>query len=357
MRSARPRKQLKNKTLNLFLIIVVLVGSLTPLIYPQATQAATFSKYYVFLNKIETGQTTGGTVCVQPATASASVDVKITWPATFTLNTTASTWTAHTTAGTIPLSINGTSVTAWTGIDGVNPTVSGQNTTWTYSSTTLSTSNIYCFSFGGTPITLPAATSGTVSQGTIITEATGPSTIDSGSFGMAIVSGTTDQVSVTSTVAPTFSFALGSNSIALGTLATSGTPTTGNTTLTVSTNAKNGWNAWVKSANGGLTSATTSQTISSQGTYPTTTNISGTEGYQLNAVSGSGSPTIAPGYLNAATTTTGGKLDTFYENLATMTAPVSGAVVTLNLLAEASATRLPAADYNDTLTVVASGSF
>lgn len=357
MPTARPSKHLDKKILNLLLIVFVLLGSLTPLLYPQTTKAATFTKYYVFLNKIEATATTGGTVCVQPATGSATVDVKITWPTGYTVSSTASNWTAST--SNIPLSINGTTPVAWTGINGVTPTVSGQDVTWAYSSTTLSTSNIYCFRFstGDNALTLPSATSGTVNEGTIITEATGPSTVDSGSFGMAIVSGTTDQISVSSTVAPTFTFALGANSIALGTLPITSTPATGNTTLTVSTNAKNGWSAWIKSANGGLTSATTGQTIASAGTYPTTTDISGAEGYQLNAVSGTGSPTIAPGYLNAATTHIGGKLDTFYENLASMTSPVSSAVVTLNLLAEASATRLPATDYNDTLTVVASGSF
>jgi hypothetical protein len=340
----------------LLLATFSLVYVLLPYIYPQPANAATFTKVYVFTDLIEAAAGTGGTICVKPTTNSSSVDVKVTWPTGWTVSGTTGDWAATTT--NIPTSINGTTPTAWPGIGAATVAVSGQDVTWTYASTTLAPANIYCFRFTNTAaLTLPAATSGSVNTGTIITEASGPSTLDSGSFGEAIVASTNDQVSVSSSVGSTFSFSLGSNSLSLGALPTAGTPATTNTTLTVSTNATNGWSAWIKSANAGLTSSTTTQTIASTGTYPSTTNISGAEGYQLNAVSGSGSPTIAPGYLSGATTTTGGRLNTFYQNLALMTSPVSGAVVTLNLLAEASPTRLPASDYNDTLTVVASGSF
>jgi hypothetical protein len=346
-----------SKGINILLVLALLLYSVY-FTFTTPVKAATFTKYYVFLDKIEATAGTGGIVCVKPATTSSSNhDLKITWPSGFTVSGTTGNWAA--TTSNIPLDINGTVPTAWPGITSATASVSTQTVTWTYSSDqTLSSSNIYCFRFASSSaLTLPSATSGAVDKGTITTETVTPTTIDTGDFAMAIVSGTTDQISVTSTVTPTFNFALGSNSIALGNLPISGTPATGNTTMTISTNALNGWNAWVKSANAGLFSSSTGQTIASQGTYPTTTDINGTEGYQLNGVATTGSPTIAPGYLNAATTHIGGKLDAFYENLATMTSPTSNAVVTLNLLAEAAATRIASTDYNDTLTVVASGSF
>src|SRR5579884_2587766 len=201
-------KKLRNYSLNIFLIMAVLLGSIITL-QPQLAKAATFTKYYVFLDKIEASTGTGGTVCVQPATTSASNnDVKISWPTGYTVSGTTSNWTAST--SNIPLSINGSTPLAWPGITAATVSVSGQSVTYTYSGAqNLTNSNIYCFRFtNSSALTTPAATSGSVNTGTITTEASGPSTIDTGNFGMAIVSGTNDQISVSSTVSPTFNFAL-----------------------------------------------------------------------------------------------------------------------------------------------------
>jgi hypothetical protein len=127
--------------------------------------------------------------------------------------------------------------------------------------------------------------------------------------------------------------------------------------MTISTNAKNGWNSWVRGANsGGLTSTTSTGTIPSNSTYPTVTDLSSTSGYVLDADATTGSPSIAAGY-DGTNSTSGGHIDTFYQHMAYKTAPASGNVVTVNVRAKASATTPQASDYADTLTIVASGSF
>lgn len=343
-----PRRSVNSVIVGLFLLVSTLFYYFIPV-----TKAADFgaSGSFVFLDRITASTATGGTVCAKPVTTATEADVQIVFPTGYTVSTTLTNWAVATT--NIPTSILGSTPVAWPGIAQATA-ATGQ--TVTFPSTDLTVGTYYCFRFTNTAaLTTPAATSGSVNVGTITTRTLTPTTIDTASFGMAIVASGSDQVSISATVPATFSFSLSATSIALGTLSTSAV-TSGNVTLTISTNGKNGWNAWVKSANAALSSTNSGGSISSSGTYPTVTDISASSGYVLDADATTGAPSIAAGY-NGTDTNSGGKLDTYFQHLAYKTSAVSGNVVTINVRAKAAATTPYGTDYADTLTVVASGEF
>jgi hypothetical protein len=180
-------------------------------------------------------------------------------------------------------------------------------------------------------------------------------------YATSVVSSNTDQITVSASVSATMSFALNSNSIALGTLSTSSV-TSGNVVETISTNARNGWTTWVKGTQGSTTlgalrSATALANISvPAGSWNTTYDLSSTTGYVIDADATTGSPTINAGY-DGANVTSGGISTTLFREMATKTTPGSGDQVTINARAKILATQTAANDYTDTLTITAAGSF
>jgi hypothetical protein len=262
------------------------------------------------------------------------------------VNGTASNWTVTTTS--LP-----TGATAWPGI-GTATAVSSQ--TVTFPSTDLSTSTLYCFNFASSS-TLTTSSAGNDKTGTIVTRTGAAATIDSIGYATSIISN--DQIVVTATVPSTFTFSLSGNTAALGTITTSGANSATAITATVSTNANNGWLAWVKSDNAALSSASTSDTIPSASWTTGSGNVvdlSSTDGYVLDVNTGTGSPTVATEY-DGNNTSKGGNLATSFKQIASATTPVSGNTVDLVVRARASATDKAATDYTDTLTVTASGQF
>ena len=173
------------------------------------------------------------------------------------------TWTGSSGA----VATSGMTVTAVAGCDvsstaaGGSPTASGSGSTLTVSSVTaLSANTEYCWD-------ITKASTGVVTTPTageyhpVITE-TGGAT-DSTTVALRVVSN--DQITVNATVTPSFNFAISgcaSNTDSFTTaLSSSAVVSTTGCTITVNTNAKNGWFAWAKDANTGLTSASASHTI------------------------------------------------------------------------------------------------
>lgn len=349
---------------NIFVFILALV---LPIVFSESAQAAGFQQAYVRLDRLKTATATTGMVCAKPATTSAvNVDVQVTFPTVavtdFTLSTTAGDWATATT------NIDGNA--AWPGITAATPTISGQTVTWTYASNqTLTAGTLYCFRWTSTAA-LTTSAAGTNLVGNIKTRTTAAATIDSSDYSTAIVSN--DQVVVTATVPATFSIVFGDGGDAdadantdsfTGNLSTSTTPTYGNT-LTLTTNAASGWVVWVKSANAALNSLSTSGTITSPGSYDgTPENLGSGAGYILDvdkttdsATAGTGTVTVNAEY-NGTTADTGGHLDTTFNPVASASGVTDGDVLTLVEKAKISAIQKAAADYTDTLTVVASGLF
>jgi hypothetical protein len=321
---------------------------LLPLV-SQKVHAAAFTNAYLRLDRMSDSTTTGGTVCAKPATAGTEVDVQVTFPTGFTVNTTASNWTVTTT--NLPAG-----ATAWVGI-GTATAVSSQ--TVTFASGDVVVGTLYCFNFTGTS-TLTTGSSGADKTGTITTRASGPSTIDSSSYATAVIND--DQISVSATVSPTFSFTLSGITDDLGTLSTSAvTSSPTPRTVTIATNATNGFIAWVKDLNVGLTSATASDTINTSGTVDdacSSAYSAGTEFYGLDADETTDPQTNGSidAEYNCSATTVGAFSSTFTE-LASSTSRTGGYVLTLNNRAAASSINAAATDYADTITLTGAGNF
>ncbi len=339
----------RQKLVSLVCALVFLISSLAPFVFPTPTQATAVNAY-IRLDRLGINATGGGLVCFTPEGGGTAAHVVVTFPgngtagaASFGVNTTAANWTTTTTnlpAGT----------TAWPGI-GTATTVSGASVTFPSSSLTNGTT--YCFNFAATStLTNPSSIgSGNTLTGTIITQTVTPTTIDTDTYALAIVTTNADQVSVTATVPQSLTFALSANSIAFGTLTLGSTITGGTTpTVTITTNAQNGYTAWVKSLNGALSSAGTGGSIPSA-----TANIASTKGYGMQSGSPTGNATTVSPYNVSGTNV--GALATTYTPFMSYTGPsvAAGDSVTLTLKAYADSTVKAASDYADTQTLSAGG--
>lgn len=335
----------------LFLVIVLPILS-------EKAQAGELTKTFIRLDRMKTSEFTSGLVCAQvPAGNSATeTDVQVTFPVELTVSATTSNWTVATTD--IP-----SDATAWPGI-GTATAVSGQ--TVTFPSTNLAASTFYCFRWTNTSAALqnPGST-GSNLTGTVQTRASGPTNVDSKQYALAIISN--DQIAVSATVPPTFSFSLSGNTSALGTLSSSSISSGTAVTATIGTNAASGWVAWVKSANAALNSASTGASIATAGTInDTPEDLDSVTGYVLDVdktTDAAGGCTLQqnPSYgdeYDGADATQGGSLSTTFQPIAEcVTGTANNDVITLTPRAKIVTTQAAATDYTDTLTVVGAGRF
>ncbi len=318
----------------------------------RPVHAAQLSEAFVRLDRLAASTATGGTVCTK-MTTTAGTDAKlvITFPAGFTVSSTAGNWTVTTT--NLPLG-----ATAMPGINTATG-VSSQTVTFPISDIS-SAATLYCFNFSGTT-TLTNTTAANDLTGTILVTTSGDVTIDSGSYALSII--TNDQVAVSATVPATFSLALGTNTQALGTLSTGSVSSGSGVSVTVSTNAANGWIGWVRSANAGLDSAVTGDSIDATGSIDDAPSSlsAGTEGYVIDANlttdgTNGGTLTVDAEY-NGGDTSSGGTPSTTFQEFATADGPASGDIITLIPRVAISGLNQAATDYTDTLTIVAAGHF
>lgn len=334
------------------LIAFFVLLALSPFLFPPKAEAI-FQQAYLRLDRMKASTTTGGTVCAKPDTTNTEADVQVTFPTGFTVNATAANWTVTTT--NLP-----SDATAWVGIGSTATAVSDQIVT--FASGELEVGTLYCFSFTGTD-TLTTGAAGTSKIGTITTRTGAAATVDTSPYATAVI--TDDQIAVTATVPAIFSFTLGGNSAALGTLSTSTTTSATGVTLTIVTNASAGWVAWVKNA--GLTSTATGETIPAAGTVDNTpSDLASTTGYVLDTdittqgSLGDGTATQDPGYgdeYDGTNTTSGGALATTLQPIAVSGGTTDGDVLTLILRSKITAVQAAAADYADIITVVGAGRF
>ncbi|HWQ60456.1 MAG TPA: hypothetical protein VN420_04940 [Candidatus Fimivivens sp.] len=335
-----------------FLFAIMSAGLL--MVPVRNTHAAGLTQSMVKIDRMAASTATGGTVCAKAATASVETTVKVTFPTGFGVNTTAANWTVTTT--NLP---NGS--TAWIGITTASSAV-GQDVTFPSGDMVVGT--LYCFNFSGTS-TLTTSTAGNDKGGVVTTQASGPTTIDTDSFALSIISN--DQIVVSAVVPATFSFALSGNTDSFGSNLSTTTASTTGKTVTLTTNANGGWITWVKSANAALNSASTSKTIATTGSIDDSpTDLTSATGYLLDVDittdSGTGTGTVsqAAGYgaeYNGTNTTSGGTLSTTFQPVAASSGTTGGDVLTLIERAKITAVQEAAADYTDTLTVVAAARF
>jgi hypothetical protein len=206
----------------------------------------------------------------------------------------------------------------------------------------------------------------TVTTGTAAS-CTDPTAVDTGAYALSII--TTDQVGVSATVDPLFSFSISQTSIGFGSFAnttkrwattdTNGLtsePGSGNPTqISITTNAPNGAVVMAKStgstvAAGLYKAIAPAKLIAAVASSAVTT---GTEGYGLY-VKNATSYTIDEGFDND--TTSDLAISTAFQPIATLAAAASAATADVALSAAINGTT-PAGTYADTITLEATGKF
>ncbi len=316
----------------------------------RSASAAELGQNLVRFDRLKISSPTTGTVCAKPTTAAVEATVQVVFPTGYTLGA-AGVFTTTTTNIGWP-----TGATAWLGI-GTATNVTTQ--TVTFPSTDLVVGTLYCFNWDNTAAVSVKSSATSSNTGSVTTRTSAPATIDSSTY--SAVSIADDQIAVSATVAQSFTFALSGNTDNLGALttgavATSPTPRT----VTINTNAPNGWMTWAKDSSTGLNSPSSTKTIASTTPGSNSTLVAGTEGYNFGVTqtqtSGTGTVTVATGYVGTAAGQ-GGGLDTTLRTIVSSNGTANGAVLTLKNNAAISGTTPAAADYADTITVVGAAMF
>jgi len=348
-------KKDKESIIGIGLTVAVILLTLYPIFSPSKANAAV-TESFVRFDRLSTGAAVSGSACLNTSTSGTETGVTIVFPSDWTISSTASNWTVTTT--NLPTGAGGGASTAWPGI---NTASSVNGLSVTFPSTDLSTATLYCFNFTGASSTVGAA--GNDKTGQLKTTGGSPY-VDSVDWATSVVSSNADQINVTASVSATMTFSLSGNTAALGTLSSGSTTAASGITQSVSTNARNGWLSWVKSGTdggsgvGALHSTVANADIDSPGSFngaPET--LSSTGGYVLDVNTGTGSPTVQAEYDGSGADDGGHISQSQFRQTATANDPASGDTITLVVKARSSATTPAAADYTDTLTVVAAGSF
>ncbi len=359
-------KQKFNKLKLVFAAAVLVFANMAFL--SAVSSAATLTNTYIQLARMKTGTDSTMRVVFKTTTNAGATGL------TIDMNgTDSSTWTGSSGTVSTTQAISGTSgcdVSA-TALPG-SLSASGSGSVITVTGVTaLSATTTYCFDLT-TSSSVHTPSAGEYHP--VITE-TGGAT-DSTTVAVRVVSD--DQVVVSATVPPTFNFVIGScpqsapnrDSFTANLSASSTTSTTG-CTVTVNTNAKNGWFAWAKDLNTGLNSASASHTIASvtAGSQSNLASSLGAEGYGLGITSlsqgGSCASTCGTTSAVAAYDSTGsgganalvGGVDTSLRLIASSTGVANAATLTVKERANINATTQPATDYTDTLTIIGAGNF
>lgn len=373
----------------ILLAVIVLAGSVIPFLsLSQHADAAAFQRAYVRLDRLTATTATGGRVCVNPA-AGATVETKlnVNFPTTaatsYVVNSTAANWTTTYAFET------GFVATAMPITGNVASAVAGNVVTFDLTSN-LTAGTLYCFNFAATN-TLTTSSAGAAISGSnfgyVETRDATTAVVDKSFWGVTIVSAGTDVVVVTGQVVPYFTMALSANvdswSAPLGTgIVNSST----GQTVTLNSNALNGWILWIKGTNfkttgitetgtnpanrhGALTSATASGYAISNNTNnilatPSASHAftAGVEDYGLGVTAiaqGTGAGTTsAHAVYDGATVGTAGVIDpTQYRPISSSTGTAVNATVTVKMVATVSTATPPATDYTDTIIYIGAGQF
>jgi len=360
------------KKLSVTNIAVQLLVLIAPMLFVEKAEAVGFTQTYVRFDRMASNTVTTGMICAKPSSSLTTYrKLEVTFPdensATDFVLGIGSTF-QNTNISTSNIDGN----TAWPDIANATAGVAGNVVTWTHTADqTLSSANTYCFRWlntTGSAVTTPTTGGASNLVGTIRALTSADGELMNSKYATAIISN--DQVVVTATVPPTFSFSLSGNTDSFtAPLTNASVVSTTGRTVTISTNAASGWVAWIKSANAALNSLSTGGTIATFGTVNDTPDsisfASGNTGYvmDVNLATTAGNCTIAQnvGYGDeyaGADTDSGGTLSTTFQPVAECTGGASdNENFTMVERARIVTTQAAATDYTDTLTVVGAGRF
>jgi hypothetical protein len=321
--------------------------------------AAGLQSTYVRLDRMKASTATTFRVVIKVPTGNSATEahLKVTVPDSFTVATTGLTATGTAGCDASATALPGTLTATGSNTNGSKGVDIGGVTNLTAGTT-------YCADVDKTsthdPITTPAAGQYTA---TVTTQTSAPADIDTTDVALRVISD--DQVLVSAAVPPSFTFVLDSNSTSFtNTLDSSNVRQTTGRTVTITTNAANGWITWAKDANTGLTSPATGKTIASKTPGTATSLSAGTENYLVSAevttdAANGGTVSIPTAYQGTSGNNNGSGLDTTYRMIAssTGTAGGSGDVITVRGKAAVAADTPAANDYADTWTIIGAGTF
>lgn len=322
---------------------------------PALASAGGLSNTYVRLNRMQATTASSFRVVFTTSATPGSVDgVKIDFTTAWTgsVNGTQSASSASCAADTGATALPGTLAASG---DAVNKSVTVTGVT------SLAASTAYCVDLtANDAVTNPAAGSYYV---TVATQSAGTA-IDSSRVNVPIV--TNDSITVTASVPPTFSFALDANTTAFTAELSPGTKqTTTPRTLTINTNAKTGWVAWLRNSSAnGLYSPSVNYSINptTPGTAVNESTAPSTEQYVWGVTgstqaAGVGSTTLTGAYDATGGTNDGSGVDQSYRQIASGNGTTQDAVLTLKAAATISPITPAASDYSNTIQVIGAGNF
>lgn len=354
--------------------IVTAAMLVVSLLLPDLAGATQLTQAGLRLGRLGINASTGNDLLVTfklNTTPTSVARIKVCLPAGFTTtNGTPATGSSfpNTPAGiTAPPGLPGTATTAAGagGCPGGTITVAG------LTSASLNSTTLYGFTVAAGNITNP----GTAGQynPTVESDNGGGTAIDTTTTPVYIygVSANQDQITVTASVAPNFSFQLSTNSDAIAQVDSASVKTSNGVTMTVGTDSPLGYTAYVKSANGSLVSATSPATPITTGTFdgtpdtvtagttkygflPTTgpacSTCTGALSYDTEYSSGGGAPIVSA-------TQAGSFNGTNFASFVSRNGYTNADQVVLKERVAVANTIGYANDYTDTLTIVAAGNF
>jgi hypothetical protein len=357
-----------NKIRNNKRSIFVAISFLIALLLPAVASASQLTQASVRLGRLGEGATTSNDLLVTfklNTTPTSVSQIKVTFPSGFTITSgtpTVSTSNFPSTPAGItapPGTLSATATGAGAGAGGTI-VVSG------LTSGSLTNSTLYGFDIPTGTIQNP----GTAGQYNVTVESdnSGGGTIDLTTAPVYIYgsSANGDQVAVTASVAPNFSFSLSGNSDTVPQVNPTSIATSAGVSMVVSTNSPLGYTAYVKSANGALVSATSPSTPIPTGTYNGTTPdtmTAGTSRYDFVPSTGTacslctGSLTYNGEYAISDGTHGGAFNGTSFAAFVSRNGYTNADTIVLQERVTVANTVGYANDYSDTLTVVAAGNY
>ena len=263
-----------------------------------------------------------------------------------------------------PGTLTASATTATTGLCAAGPTWAGVITVSGFTSASFTNTALYEMTITGTGLTNPTANA---QYNTSVNSVSAtPAVIDTTTTPTYITNATGDQVTVTGSVAPNFSFSLSSNTDTIPAVDPSTIQTsTGNVFMTVATNSPLGYTAYVKSQNAQLQSAIRAGTPITTGTFDATpdTLTPGSTKYGFVPSTGtacticSGVPTYDGEFTVADGTHAGSFNGTSFASFVSHAGYTNGDQVFLKERDAVSSSVQYANDYTDVLTIVAAGNF
>lgn len=362
----------KINSLTTYIIVVALLVPFLSVTFSQTASAGTLTNTYLRPYRMTAGSTAKMRLVFKTTATSGATGLIIDMNGADSTTWSTSSGSVHAGAMAKDVATCATEIGGGVlGLPGGSMTITGasSHTITIASVTALAASTTYCIDFtDADAVTL--ATAGEYHP--TITE-TGGAT-DSTTVAVRTISN--DQIVVSATVPPTFNFVLSGNTDSFTTnLVSSGYTSTSGKTVTITTNATNGWITWVKDLNGSSGASTKGalkSVTASNYTIPTTnanalgsashTALSaGTEDYGLGTTittdaAGGGTVALDPAY--DGTSSKLGVLDpTNFRPVASSNGTANGDVITLTERAQIAGGTPAANDYTDTLTVIGAGSF